>query len=628
MAGPTMQRVSTLVSKDISNYLINQQTWGGILYNVKSYGAEGDDTTDDTTSIQNAINAGSTDGVPVFFPSGTYIVSQLSIPSGVKLWGSGWNLAIIKRKTNSTNTQFSVLKSTSASNIEICDLGIDGNKSNVTTSSHNLIFSTCSNVEIKNIKSYNAKGIGLFFENGTNETNKDYHSVTDSILELNEEDGMRVNNEKNLIIEGNSFLNNTQSGFIAYDSLSSQLDFMGNTASYNSNHGALFRGHVTNTPTSNNASFVTISGNTVHNNLWWGLAYQGSDATITGNMIKSNGTTVAHAGMLINGRDLTITGNYIGYNYFYGIDGGDATKITFTGNTVSNNGNTTDGGIGVNIESATLWVIGNNLISENGNSSSGTQIYVHGVGGDGVTTTFLGLTNNVSISGNTVTALTNQTGILVDPYCDDVLVSNNVINSSSSVLGLRFETNKGKAFGNGGTVFNNPTITADTTIVIPDSGDFFFVNGSTTITTIRTESSSTFNEKVSKITVTAAGSGYTSTPTVAITGGGGSGATATAFLDSGTVVAISVTNAGSGYTSTPAVAITGGGGSGATATAAVGVNNFSGRMITIKFISTVSVDNTGNIFLTATPLSATDKTQIQLVGSFGFWYEVSRSTVL
>src|SRR5581483_1509822 len=47
------------------------------VYNVKDYGAKGDGTTDDTTAIQNAINAAATNGRgTVFFPSAHYLISS------------------------------------------------------------------------------------------------------------------------------------------------------------------------------------------------------------------------------------------------------------------------------------------------------------------------------------------------------------------------------------------------------------------------------------------------------------------------------------------------------------------------------------------------------------------------
>src|SRR5690348_17230170 len=58
--------------------------------NVKSYGALGDGSTDDTTSIQNAIAAvaaGTALGT-IFFPPGTYIVSGITLPPGITLQGA------------------------------------------------------------------------------------------------------------------------------------------------------------------------------------------------------------------------------------------------------------------------------------------------------------------------------------------------------------------------------------------------------------------------------------------------------------------------------------------------------------------------------------------------------------
>lgn len=55
--------------------------------NVKSYGATGDGTTNDTTAIQNAINANP--GRTIYFPHGTYAVTQVTIPDGCTILGDG-----------------------------------------------------------------------------------------------------------------------------------------------------------------------------------------------------------------------------------------------------------------------------------------------------------------------------------------------------------------------------------------------------------------------------------------------------------------------------------------------------------------------------------------------------------
>jgi len=78
---------------------------GDTTFNVKTYGAKGDDTTDDTTSIQNAINAAfAANGGTVFFPAGTYkISSALTAKDSVSLVGSGTAATIIHQVTTSVN---------------------------------------------------------------------------------------------------------------------------------------------------------------------------------------------------------------------------------------------------------------------------------------------------------------------------------------------------------------------------------------------------------------------------------------------------------------------------------------------------------------------------------------------
>lgn len=61
---------------------------------VKSYGATGNGSTDDTTAIQTALNYASLNNGVVYLPAGTYkITSTLNIPLGVSVRGAGgaWN---------------------------------------------------------------------------------------------------------------------------------------------------------------------------------------------------------------------------------------------------------------------------------------------------------------------------------------------------------------------------------------------------------------------------------------------------------------------------------------------------------------------------------------------------------
>ena len=58
--------------------------------NVKLYGAVGNGTTDDTTFIQNAINAAVATGEPVIFPAGTYrVTAQLAATNLKGIYGTG-----------------------------------------------------------------------------------------------------------------------------------------------------------------------------------------------------------------------------------------------------------------------------------------------------------------------------------------------------------------------------------------------------------------------------------------------------------------------------------------------------------------------------------------------------------
>lgn len=87
---------------------------------VRAYGVTGDGSTNDTTNIATAITASA--GKTLYFPTGTYSVTDLTIANHMHIIGDGKNRSIIKARTGTT----SVINIT-ASNVVIEGLEIDGN---------------------------------------------------------------------------------------------------------------------------------------------------------------------------------------------------------------------------------------------------------------------------------------------------------------------------------------------------------------------------------------------------------------------------------------------------------------------------------------------------------------------
>jgi hypothetical protein len=125
---------------DASNISYTQGSTGSVTTNVqaklqqtvsvKDFGAVGDGVTNDTTAIQNAINAAATTSGIVTFPTGTYIVtSPLSLVGKyVSIIGAGMTNTIIKASGTITSI-FDIYESSDVINspFVIQDLQINGN---------------------------------------------------------------------------------------------------------------------------------------------------------------------------------------------------------------------------------------------------------------------------------------------------------------------------------------------------------------------------------------------------------------------------------------------------------------------------------------------------------------------
>jgi Pectate lyase superfamily protein len=83
-AGAAMMVGNNLLSKPPT---AAAHTVSDTVFNVKSYGAVGDGVANDTAAIQTAVNAAGLVQGTVFFPSGTYRITQINVNAVVKLEG-------------------------------------------------------------------------------------------------------------------------------------------------------------------------------------------------------------------------------------------------------------------------------------------------------------------------------------------------------------------------------------------------------------------------------------------------------------------------------------------------------------------------------------------------------------
>jgi hypothetical protein len=85
-AGAAMMVGNNLLSKPTT---AAAHTISDAVFNVKNYGAVGDNVANDTAAIQAAVNAAGLVNGTVFFPSGTYKITQINVnvPSAIKLEG-------------------------------------------------------------------------------------------------------------------------------------------------------------------------------------------------------------------------------------------------------------------------------------------------------------------------------------------------------------------------------------------------------------------------------------------------------------------------------------------------------------------------------------------------------------
>ena len=304
-------------------------------WNVKTFGgALGDGSTNDTTAIQNTINAADASGdtTPiVYFPEGQYRISQITLPAGIVLQGvhssaygvpggnmdkPGWPVSVLESIASSNEDM--VVMADTKNYQRIYDLGIDGNKNNNTSGGGIHISDGASGQEcqviLERVFVFNTADSGIYLGK-----NRRAVKVINCVSNYSANgDGITVTNSASTI-QGCIFGSNARAGICLGSTTGLRW------ASFGNNNASAVT-HVFNNDIYSNLVGISVGksswgslilGNGLDRNSNEGVAvYDGYNTVIHCNCFHSNGTatdnTYGHVGVGSSVSQVAIGGNDFG----------------------------------------------------------------------------------------------------------------------------------------------------------------------------------------------------------------------------------------------------------------------------------------------------------------------------
>lgn len=165
---------ATLNTRDTE--ILNYVDEGFGLFNVRAYGATGNGTTNDTTTIQAAIDAAiAAGGGIVFFPKGTYLANGLTCAGdNVSFLGTGWGSILRQVATAADNTAMLLVSGTGITaasnrrNVRIDDLQFYGRSETETFTEyvHMVVFSGVSHARVTGCQFKAWRGDAIYMGSG------------------------------------------------------------------------------------------------------------------------------------------------------------------------------------------------------------------------------------------------------------------------------------------------------------------------------------------------------------------------------------------------------------------------------------------------------------------------------
>lgn len=418
IAGEANPRLNDLVRK--ANEVIH----------ATDFGAKGDGVTDDTAAVQAALDA----GLSVYFPPGTYLISDtLVLATGHTLWADSPFAVTIKLKDSTVadlSTESSLMAAIGKTDITVRHLGLDGNKANndTTNKGGGIAFNNCDRVVVEGCFVTNIPRDGIVVRAPTG-NNVDIRLVNNLITNCGAA-SMTVGGEGIIVVEG---------------------------------------------------EFVVISGNICRGNLLRGIEIE-ILSTVIKNFFVSNNICDGNArGIGINGAvQGAVVGNIVSDNTEFGIDirASATARLTVTGNYITNS---TDG---IFVKTSSFLSLLSNQIDSCGNNirlETATSIIIDGnlldlADNDGLE--FTAGTNSGIIISDNIVKRSNQSETSKDNINGigtNITISGNQVQKGGGA-GARYGINIGS--GSSTVIIKDNDLTAaGATANINDAGTGTRING-------------------------------------------------------------------------------------------------------------------------------------------------------